>query len=135
MSAPGTNLTARRERAHRSFPAMKTLALALTALALALPAAPAEAKTCSGVVRQSAPGAVLTADRLVAKRISCTQARRLVRRFLRTQARDIDCAGAAANPGTVCLIGSYECEKQGRRASCLDQGYGVTFRERDRSRG
>src|SRR4051794_152226 len=113
---------------------MKTFAAALT-LALALSSAPAHATVCSGAYRQQAPGAVLTADRLVAKRISCTHARSLVRRFLRAQARNSNCAAGAANPGYACLIGSYECEKQGRRASCLDQGYGVTFRERDRSTG
>src|SRR4051794_27929983 len=114
---------------------MKTLAAALTALALGLAAAPAHATTCSGAYRQKAPGATLTADRLVAKRISCTHARSPVRRFLPPQARNTNCAAGASRPGYACLIGSYECEKQGRRASCLDQGYGVTFRERDRSTG
>jgi hypothetical protein len=118
---------------------MRTLTFGACALILALavvtaPAIPAEARGCSGKYEQRAPGAVLTADRLSALQISCREARALVKRFLRRQARSIECAGAAANPGTVCLVGSYECEKRGR-ASCLNQGYGVTFRQRDRSTG
>jgi hypothetical protein len=101
------------------------------------PASALKTRPCSGAYSQNAPGAVLRADRLrAAGDTTCRYARYIVRSFLRKQARDINCAGAAANPGTVCIrFGRYECEKQGRRASCLDQGHGVTFRQRDRSTG
>ncbi len=111
----------------------------VAALGIAFLATPADALTtrpCSGSYSQQAPGAVLRADRLrAAGDTSCRYARYIVRSFLRKQARDIRCAGGAANPGTACLLfGRYECEKRGR-ASCLDQGDGVTFRERDKSTG
>lgn len=113
------------------------LGLAATAVLLIclLPVSEAQARTCRGTVKESRPGTTIIADRMTAKKISCTSAKSLIRRFLRKQLRDIDCAGAASREGYACLIGSYECEKQGSRASCLDQGYGVTFRERDRSTG
>lgn len=97
---------------------------------------PAEAfstRACSGSFSQNVPGAVLRADRLrAAGETSCTFARTLVRRFLRAQ-KSVKCAGAATQPGYVCVVLGYECEKRGARASCLDQGSGVTFRERDAS--
>jgi hypothetical protein len=119
-------------------PAPVTLLLT-TLAAVLLSAAPAQAKECSGTYRVKAPGATLIGDRIVAKDISCASAQRLVRRFLRAQARDIGCAGRASTPGKVCYLRPYDCEKRGPRASCLEDGFylgpGVTFRQRDRSTG
>jgi hypothetical protein len=136
VRAERARLESRRRRPPSPITGIALSVLAPTFVAVFLfSAAPAEAKECSGLYRATAPGAVLIADRLVAKQISCSSAQRLVRRFLRAQADNIKCAAAASRPGYACYLAPYECEKRGPRASCLDQGYGVTYRQRDRSVG
>jgi len=124
-------------RVIRRLAAVLSLGLALAGVAAATADAESS-RACQGTITRQlgTDGPTLKADRIRAQGgTSCAYARYLIRVFFRAQLRDIECAGAAAQPGYACLLldGQYEATKSGRRAAVMNQGWGVTFRERDYS--
>ena len=113
------------------------LAVALAALAFAGVAEASDGHRCAGSFSRSAPGVRIKIDRLRAQRTtSCAMARYLVRTFLRAKTANFDCAAGSANEDSACVIrNGYECNVFEPRGYCMNQGYGVTFRERDYSTG
>jgi hypothetical protein len=114
------------------------LAVALAALAFSGVAEASDGRRCAGSFSRSGLGALIKIDRLRAQRTtSCAMARYLVRTFLRAKTTNFDCAAGSANEGYACVIrNGYECNVADEpRGYCMNQGYGVTFRERDYSTG